>query len=239
MGDSTHDSIDEVAPEIREHIEWLERLRKDGRSLPAALRYKIASVQNGKVRELAHSDVWDLQVGQSFARLAIGPACDHISILLDLARSWKGLYGLLYVLAVSRINNTTGRYQCPVQLEFSELEQFLSHYRGFLESDGRHNLWIKPLGGRWQLVYDRHNVIFAYGAEGRLGRLLAQYAPRFGPLGCFLRVLRRKGFDSGPVSLDTPHLHCYHPENDGFEERILKHWDWLWSPLQEVDVAPY
>jgi hypothetical protein len=69
------------------------------------------------------------------------------------------------------------------------------------------------------LIYDRHNVIYAYG-----------------PLDAFREVLAAEGLKEVPsVCFPSPHSHHYHQSLDSEEERLLQYWDWQRSPLKESD----
>jgi hypothetical protein len=68
------------------------------------------------------------------------------------------------------------------------------------------------------LVYDQHNVIYAYG-----------------PLNRFEEVLRKQGFKTGAVRFPSPHAHNYNPENDEEETRVLEYCEWLPTPLMKDD----
>jgi hypothetical protein len=72
------------------------------------------------------------------------------------------------------------------------------------------------------LVYDRHNVIYAYG-----------------PLDRFIAVLNSAGLtESKQVHFPSPHAHHYHPEFDADEKRILRTEEWTISPLRPGDENP-
>ena len=48
-------------------------------------------------------------------------------------------------------------------MERREAEDFLRGFSRFLESDGRHHLWISSVPDGATLVYDGHNILYAYG----------------------------------------------------------------------------
>ena len=100
----------------------------------------------------------------------------------------------------------------------AEIEAFLATYREFLEGDGRHALWVASVAGQGTLVYDRHNVIYAYG-----------------PLEAFEDVLTARGLRRGRVELPVPHSHHYHDAYDTAETRLLGAFDWIHTPLRDGD----
>ena len=87
-----------------------------------------------------------------------------------------------------------------------------------MERDGRHHIWVMSLPAKSTLVYDNHNVIYAYG-----------------PIADFQTGLEVAGLKGGEVRLPVPHHHRYNAEFDDVERGILKHWDWRVFPLQPGD----
>ena len=72
------------------------------------------------------------------------------------------------------------------------------------------------------LVYDRHNVIYAYG-----------------PLERFIAALESEGLtESKEVRFPVPHAHHYHAEFDVDERSVLKNEEWTLSPLHPGDENP-
>ncbi len=151
-------------------------------------------------------------------RLVIAPREAHIDILIDLAATWQSDYWLLYILLVSRCGKEPSRYQSPAELDFEKLKEFLTEFGSFLSTDGRHHFWIGSTQNEGMLIYDQHDVIYAYGN-------LDEYEAR----------LVRRGLTIGEVSFPAPHLHCYNQENDEHEIGLLNYFDWMQSPLQDGD----
>ena len=177
-----------------------------------------AIAPDGTETPFRYANVYDLQRTTGPLRLVIAPAADHTRLLLALASCWRGPYGLLYVLLVSRTDQLPGRYESPGVLPLAELASFLAEHAAFLESDGRHAFWIDSPEGEGTLVYDQHNVLYAYG-----------------PIEAYETLLLEQGFTRSPVRFPAPHMHHYHPENDSAEEQLLVHWEWRYSPLQDDD----
>ena len=70
------------------------------------------------------------------------------------------------------------------------------------------------------LIYDRHNVIYAYG-----------------PLNAWRDALAANGFtEAADVRFPSPHSHHYHQSLDAEEQRLFNHWDWHQTPLKESDT---
>ena len=78
---------------------------------------------------------------------------------------------------------------------------------------------LKSVDDLGLLVYDRHNVIYAYG-----------------DLTQFSRILTRKGLaQKTAVSLPLPHVHSYRQEYDEDCQQLLRWQDWIYSPLRQSD----
>jgi hypothetical protein len=130
----------------------------------------------------------------------------------------QGPFGVLYVLLVSREGHQCGRYQNPTPIGRDDLERFLYSFREFFEQDGRHHLWVLSVRGEGQVIFDNHNVVYAYGE-----------------LDAYERVLQSRGFSEGMICTPVPHTHNYHPAFDACENDLLAYWDWKQFPLEDSD----
>jgi hypothetical protein len=130
-----------------------------------------------------------------------------------------GPFQLLYVLHTTRTEADLGRYESP-ELDAEAVQAFLDSFGRFLSEDSRHDFWIRSHGDDATIVWDRHNLIYAYG-----------------PVDAFESVLRHLGLQAGaPPSIPDPHVHHYHPERDGDERAVLQAFDWHVKPLRDSDV---
>lgn len=129
-------------------------------------------------------------------------------------------YGLLYVLLVPRNDiHPAGRYQSPEPISREELNAFLGKFGNFLEGDGRHHFWIVSVDKSATLVYDGHNVFYAYG-----------------PLADFEAVLDQNNFQkTNEVLFPAPHVHHYNAEFDEQAVNLMNYWSWIKFPLQDSD----
>ena len=93
---------------------------------------------------------------------------------------------------------------------------FFYTYENFLESDGRHHIWIGSPSNDGLLIYDQHNVIC-------------------GDLSRYEQVLASRSFTRGEFWFPCPHSHGYPPTNVQQEEKLLRHFSWQRSPLQDGD----
>lgn len=150
-------------------------------------------------------------------RLRIAPRQDPLGVLCELAAAMQPEYYLLYVLLGSRGNSECGRYQSP-PLALVDVQIFVQEFHDLLANDARQELWIGSMPSDDLLVYDTHGLVYAYG-----------------PLDEFERILRGLGFEPGTFKIPAPHVHHYHAEYDELESRLLAHWDWIRSELQDGD----
>lgn len=181
--------------------------------------YKFGKlISPGEQVEYRYEDSWSIEKTKGPDRLVIAPASGQVGVLLDLMQQLPEPFGLLYVLVVSRCDHALGRYQSPHPTNRKETVQFLETYHDYLEGDGRHHIWVMSLPANSTLVYDRHNVIYAYG-----------------PLADFQTKLETRGMIQSDVRFPDPHCHLYNQEFDEAESRLIKHWDWKYFPLQPSD----
>jgi hypothetical protein len=167
-----------------------------------------------------YSNVWAKQeTTGGGSRLVIAPAANQIDILVRLTGVLSGPLWLLYVLVVPRGGGEPGRYQIPDPQDGEVIRSVLKEFKPFLELDGRHNVWIASESGSEQLIYDRHNVNYAYGPESKWHPILSQAGLT----------------EAASISLPFPHSHHYHQSFDGEEQRILASQDWRHTPLQSSD----
>lgn len=180
--------------------------------------YKFGWLPDGTNEQpYEYPNIWAVEKTTGPDRLVIAPKSRYIELLLHLAKSLDAPYGLLYVLTLPRGGGTAGRYQHPFQLSFDDLELFLYSYQELLEQDARNSIWIQSSSGL--LIYDRHNVIYAYG-----------------PLDAFKATLSKEGLQEfKELRFPSPHTHRYHFQYDDAQANILREVDWVISPLRPRD----
>src|SRR5262245_23861480 len=161
-----------------------------------------------------YGDVWELERTTGPPRLVVAPSGSHLDCMIDLSRELREPFGILFVLVVSRCGNAPGRYQSPEPTSREETETFLRQHADFFQSDGRSHLWLMSLPDGATIVYDNHDVLYAYG-----------------PLDAYVRVLERRGLRRGQVCFPVPHTHCYNPHHDAGEQAVLATWAWKHFPL--------
>lgn len=148
--------------------------------------------------------------------VATAPGGD-IAVFRTLSDCLEPPLFLLYVLHTSRGEGEPGRYQSP-PLSRTDLNSFLDHFSDFLTCDSRFDLWVHSQSKQATVVWDRHNLIFAYGS------------PRD-----FETCLLGLGFSQGTPSMNFKHRHHYHPTLDSSAAGVLEHFRWSYAPLRPED----
>jgi hypothetical protein len=184
-------------------------------------------VTTRKIDALVASETSPFDYGNTFeeetvggkTRLRIGLDESHEACLCELTSELSGPFQLLYVLHTTRTGADLGRYESHV-LTAPQVGEFLRRFGRFLSHDARHDFWIRSHGDDATIVFDRHNLIYAYG-----------------PLQQFEAVLLRIGAcRAGLPRVPDPHAHHYHPEWDSSELAVLAALQWTRKPLREDDL---
>lgn len=137
------------------------------------------------------------------SRLRIAVSYHGSGVLQTLSKSLNEPFFLLYVLVIYRGGGETGRYQSD-ELSREEVDELFARYSNFWDGDGRHSVWLRSEKDDSTLVYDRHNLIYAYG-----------------PLEKFEIILESLGYTSVPkLSLSFEHEHNYYAEFDALEREL-------------------
>jgi hypothetical protein len=173
---------------------------------------------DGSESQHRYGDLWDIEQTTGPSRLVVAPSGNHLDCMIELSRQLQEPFGILFVLLVSRCGNAPGRYQSPEPTSREDTEYFLRRYAEFFQNDGRSHLWLMSLPDEATIVYDNHDVLYAYG-----------------PIDSYVRVLERRGLRRAPVRFPVPHTHCYNEPYDPIEEAVLGAWNWRHFPLAPDD----
>lgn len=180
--------------------------------------HKLGLLVSGDWVEHSHPAVFSLpETTDEPQRVVAGVPGGDPDIFLKLVSTLEDPYFLLYVLHTPRGEGAPGRYQSP-KLSLSELQAFVSKFRLFLAQDARFDLWAHSPSEQATVVWDRHNLILAYG-----------------PLDRFASQLGFLGFCPGSPEIPAPHSHNYHAEFDEQATEILNELEWSFSPLKPED----
>jgi hypothetical protein len=188
-------------------------------SLPAdaVITSRFCHVVEGRQEPHLYGDIWQRQQTSGPERLVIAPDRDHTGLMLELASLWHENYYVLYVLLIPPEGKQAGRYQSP-DMGYPELRDFCKEFGDFIESDGRHSFWINSPVGEALLVYDHHNLIYAYGDLARYEHLLEQ-----------------RNFVKDQVKIPVPHSHIFLDDSIEPLERLMARYEWRWSELHPDD----
>jgi hypothetical protein len=165
-------------------------------------------------REFHYPDVFveEPTTAPAIRSLKIG-AADPLKVFRRLSKELVPPLDLLYLLHTSRCDQPLGRYQSP-PLDGPDLADFLNEFGEFLSTDGRHDLWLHSRRPDATLVWDRHDLIYAYG-----------------PLPRFAEILREFKLSVSPFQIPVPHSHHYHEDFDTEELGLLRYLEWTRTPL--------
>lgn len=168
--------------------------------------------------EHSHPPIFHLhESGSGTPRLAATAPGGDPMVLRSLIDDLEPPFILLYVLHTPRGEGKMGRYQSP-DLSRTQLHDFLDRFADYLQNDGRFDLWVHSRHDQATVVWDRHNLIWAYGPTER-----------------FVTVLRGLGFSEGSPGVDFEHEHHYRASFDSDAKALLEAFDWHRSPLRPED----
>lgn len=181
---------------------------------------KFATVDNllKNESEFHYDKIYEEEKTINGGRLKIGTSLDQTILLGDLLTCLDPPFFILYVLIIDSDGYKSGRYESPVLETLDDVLSFLNNFKDYLESDGRHHLWVGTIDGSGQLIYDQHDVIFAYG-----------------PIEQFKEKLSQEAFKEIEFDFPYPHVHNFHSENNNELKRLLNFWDWDRYDLEESD----
>lgn len=175
--------------------------------------HKLSRLQGGDHNEHSHAATFK----REDHRIVVGVPKGDPEVFTRLLATTEPPYFLLYVLHTPRGEDKAGQYQSP-SLTRSQVQDFIGRFKQFLSQDARFDFWAHSPGQNATIVWDRHNLLYAYG-----------------PLEEYLRELRALGFSAGAPSVLETHVHHYHSELDAQARDLLSAMEWVWSELRPED----
>jgi hypothetical protein len=186
-------------------------------------RYKLGHRVDGETVPYTYANVWAPDTADGEARLVIAPSSGQTGLILALMRALPEPFAFLYVSLVPRTDHGVGRFE-SASVDRKAAEGFLITFSQLFEDDGGHHLWVASLGPEGlepagQLVYDQHNLIYAYG-----------------PLEGYEEILSRNRLTRvDKVRIPQPHSHHANPAYSEDYDALFDYWDWLQTPLLAED----
>jgi hypothetical protein len=179
---------------------------------------KLSHMLNGEWTEHSHPPTYmreELTTGVT--RLKAGLPLGEIEVLRKLLLHMEQPIYILYILHTPRGEGDPGRYQSS-ELSVEAVEHFLVRFSNYLQKDARFDLWFHSPSSSATVVWDRHNILFAYG-------LLEEFEAE----------IQKHGFSQGEPLVPVPHTHHYREACDADATALLSHFDWHKSGLREED----
>jgi hypothetical protein len=175
--------------------------------------HKLSWLQGGDWVEHSHPPTFAREANRVIAGVPDGDP----EIFVRLLTSLEPPYFLLYVLHTPRGEGRPGRYQSPTIAQ-RQVREFIGKFKQFLSQDARFDIWGHSPSESATIVWERHNLLYAYG-----------------PVEEFVSELRALGLSAGRPSIPTPHAHNYRPELDSHARDLLSEFEWSWSELRAED----
>jgi len=179
---------------------------------------KISRLEDGEWMACTVPAVYAMPTEQSpVQRIVAGASTKDRRVFRALVRILESPMFLLYVLHTPRGEGDAGRYQSPA-LSRADVESFLARFEDYLCTDARFDLWVHSPAKDATVVWDRHDVIHAYG-----------------PLAHFEREMLALGFEPGALPQGQEHAHHYRAECDDDACAVLAAFDWTRTELKPAD----
>jgi hypothetical protein len=179
--------------------------------------FKLGHCVDGIWRQYSHPSLFSVMRTESDREkvLTAAPGGD-VLIFATLADQLTPPFFLLYILHTPRGEGSPGRYRSG-EMSREEVHEFLQRYADLLKADARFDLWLHAAADPATIVWDRHDLIHAYG-----------------PTDSYIAALRGLGFEAGEVAIPVPHEHHYNPACDE-QARAVMESGWCYSPLRPED----
>ena len=164
-----------------------------------------------------HPRTYAVERSGESSRIVAGCPGGDAQVFHRLASILVEPYLLLYVLHTARGDQDQGRYESE-RLRAPEFIAFIAKFGRYLGGDARFDLWAHAPEEDATIVWDRHDLIHAYG-----------------PLERFTLELELLGYVPGQVEVPVSHIHYYRAEFDADAEELLASRAWSWTPLLPED----
>jgi hypothetical protein len=175
---------------------------------------KILRVEGASESEFDYGLAFELQTLQSgTVRVLASDCAPDLPAVRALVGSLSAPVVLLYVLHTPRSAQSAGRYQSP-DLTVDQVLEFIEHFTEYFHSDARFDLWFHSRSSGQTIVFERHDLLYGYGAPEK-----------------HRAILEGLGYEKGEVVIAAPHAHYYRAEFDEAARRVQECFAWSMSPL--------
>jgi hypothetical protein len=157
---------------------------------------------------MTYKDCFVKQSISGVNRILLSTSGSSTELMSQLLGFYDEPYRLAYLLVTPPDGFQPMKYEVD-KLSTWDINQFLNEFRGFLEGDARHHIWIQSAVTGGTLICDEHDWIYTYGALDRVEQFL----------------LERK-FESEMPEIPFPHLHNESSDNDPVMHELLNHFEW-------------
>lgn len=177
--------------------------------------------ENNEVKTYENDDTWCLKEYSNVKRITVAPKNNQVELMLEIAKGFESPLKIVYMLfRPGNESVTRGRYLCPEPVQYDDVEIFCSKFREYLETDGRHHLWIfsdNEKGTKQFLIYDNHRLLHVFNDVGRTKA-----------------ILEKKNFREEEiiVPVPEPHVHLSSSDHNVIETEVLGYWDWVRTPFK-------
>ena len=164
---------------------------------------------------MTYQDCFVKQSISGVNRILMATSGSSTGLMTELLKFYPEPYRLAYLLVTPPDGFQPMKYEVD-DLSFHEVSQFFDSFRGFLEGDARHHVWLHSAGAG-TLICDEHDWIYAYGS-----------------LDSVSHHLESRKFSEGMPEIPFPHLHNESSANDPVMRALLGHFDWKAHPVSNM-----
>ncbi|MCW5821286.1 MAG: hypothetical protein KIT34_00695 [Cyanobacteria bacterium TGS_CYA1] len=153
-----------------------------------------------------------------YPRVVFATKDGYINLIKECLRIMPEPFHVMYVLIRPMQGIPGGRYLSDEPFSRKEMDLFLNEYGSFFENDGRHHVYFISDDPETFLVYDHHNMIYAYGQQEN-----------------FLNLLRNKNYSEEEPEVKNPHYHGFNHNHVVDERNLIASRDWTRHDLTDMD----
>lgn len=165
---------------------------------------------------VAYDNCYQKQCISGVHRILIATSGSTTQLTIDLLKFFPGPYRLVYLLVTPPEGFDPMKYEVD-GLSIEDISKMFEAFRGFLESDARHHLWLHSESAGGTLICDEHDWIYAYGNHEAVKEYLVQQGYK----------------DEAPV-IPFPHLHNESNSNDPTMRNLLDYFEWKAQPVSNL-----